>query len=572
MRTPRFFFFCLITVTLFGTAATATAKEDILQHLLAPGEFSTFHKYLSGINNCSKCHTLGKGVSSRKCLDCHKEIRKRLAKKKGFHGKIAGECVDCHKEHGKEPISFNRENFDHRQADFHLDGSHLKVPCKKCHLQTEKQTGKKRFTYIGLAASCDGCHKNPHEKRFSDCSNCHSSEKWQQPYFDHDDKDRYKLVGLHQQVACEKCHVDFGKKERKELRFSIDTTRNCLSCHKDQHQGQLSPDCLSCHDMKGWKDVAFDHNKGKFPLVGPHKKLSCKACHQDPKIKNVPVDCGSCHKKTPHNAVHTPCNSCHRQESWQQLEKGRQKQRDMHKSFRYPLQGAHAKVECAKCHEPKPGKSIYFKMAFADCADCHKDKHQGRLAPPCSRCHRVDSFKNLALFDHEQADFKLGELHKAVACEKCHPKKEYQQAPIRCFRCHLDIARFSRGFYKRTTMGLISPKAKIVQCTGCHQTNVVDYKVTGETCAKCHEDVYREFFSQWRQQFSSRLDAVQRDLRELEQCREENKRMPDLGPTEEALEFLRKDFEHNYRFSAALLDKLGREVMDIRHEYCNLNP
>jgi len=569
MRTSRiFFFFSLVALILSGTAQMVRAKEDILQHLLAPGEFSTFHKFISGINNCSRCHILGKGISSQKCLDCHREIHKRRELKKGFHGVVRGNCVDCHKEHSGPVIVFNRQTFAHRQAAFQLEGAHKTVPCKKCHLQTEKKTGKKRFTYLGLATRCEGCHENPHEKRLSACERCHTPLKWQIPHFSHNGQTGYKLVGLHNQVPCRKCHPELGKKQRSKLRFSLDISRQCLSCHRDQHRGQLSSHCLSCHTMNGWQKVNYDHSKGKFPVLGAHKKLSCKACHQDPQVKNVPVACGSCHKKTPHNAVHTPCRNCHSQESWQQLQKGWQKHREMHSTFRYPLRGAHVRVDCGKCHEARSGKAVYFNMAFQDCGACHQDKHQGRLSPPCSRCHQVDSFKNLARFDHQQTPFPLAELHKTVACNKCHPENVYRKTPRRCFRCHLDIARFSRGFYKRISMGLASPKANIVRCTGCHETKVIDPRVTGKTCTKCHEDAYREFFIQWRQQFVRRLDAMQRDIRRLKACQKGDADLADLGFIEETLRFLRKDFEHNYRFSAALLESLGREVVDIRHENC----
>lgn len=556
---------CFYLCGLWG-ATMVFAQDDVLQHLLAPGEFSTFHKSISGIKNCSKCHAIGKGISSEKCLTCHKIISTRQAKKDGFHGKIKGECVNCHKEHGKNPIDFTPENFDHRQALFPLAGSHQKTPCEKCHLKTEKQTGQERFTYLDLSTSCKDCHNNPHEQLFSNCSKCHSANTWQQVLFDHNKNGPFTLVGMHQNISCDKCHHDFQNKNRKKLSFTVDTSKQCLSCHKDEHSARLSSECLNCHSMKSWKPTLFNHDKTKFALTGPHQKLSCKACHLDRKISGLPTDCGGCHKKSPHKAHLTPCNDCHSPNNWQQLRDNWQDHRDMHKSFRYPLLGAHLKVACQKCHAPQTSNPVYFNMAFTDCQDCHKDKHQGQLDPPCSRCHTVDSFKRFDLFDHEQAEFKLGELHKSIPCAKCHPNNVYQNTPKGCFRCHMGIARFSRGFYEQITMKLVSPKAKIVDCTGCHETNVKNYKVTETTCIKCHEEAYRQYFVQWRQQFSEQIKAAETDIKALKQCKNSSKFA--TSETENTIAFLKKYFEHNYRFAAALLKKTEQELSDIRHEFC----
>ncbi len=52
---------------------------------ISPGELAKSHSEFEGINNCTKCHTLGKEISGDKCLECHKEIKKRIDEKHGFH-------------------------------------------------------------------------------------------------------------------------------------------------------------------------------------------------------------------------------------------------------------------------------------------------------------------------------------------------------------------------------------------------------------------------------------------------------------------------------------------------------
>jgi len=565
----------LTAAVLILLARPAGAEGDFLQHLLAPGDFSPFHQHISGIKNCGKCHSIGKGVAGGKCLACHQAVAERLRTRKGRHGRLDGECVTCHKEHGKPVVAFDRASFDHGEAVFPLSGRHLQVKCEKCHLRPEKLTGKKRFTYIGLPTDCNGCHANPHQASLADCARCHGPRGWRRVTFDHNAAaSPFPLTGLHAGLACGKCHRDYaaGREtavggERKRLSFARAGFDRCAACHQDRHQGRLSAKCTDCHSEKGWKPARYDHAKSRFPLAGPHRKLACAACHVSPAIKGLPTDCGGCHKKTPHGGTPTPCTACHSQQSWRDLAPPGPLQRALHQRFRYPLNGAHAKVACDKCHE-RSGKRRYFRMAFADCADCHRDKHNGELAPPCGRCHVVTGFKEMTSFDHGRTAFPLDGPHKMVACGKCHPGNDFRGAPRRCSRCHLDIARFQRGFYRRTSMDLVSPKAKIVACTGCHKTGESNSKVTGRACLACHQEVYARFFDQWRRLFAAEAGAIESEMDSIRQCRPDAAMDIELAKVREKLDFLQKNFEHNYRFTGAMLGAIRRDLSGVYHAYC----
>jgi hypothetical protein len=71
-------------------------------------------------------------------------------------------------------------------------------------------------------------------------------------------------------------------------------------------------------------------------------------------------------------------------------------QRYAHFQIKYPLEGKHVQVECAKCHLPA-GKDTVYKVKFEACTDCHKDAHDGQFAAApyknrCEECHTVKDF------------------------------------------------------------------------------------------------------------------------------------------------------------------------------------
>src|SRR6202158_4920641 len=51
---------------------------------ISPGPLSKAHQSLSGPTNCTKCHDLARGPSQLKCLECHTEIRERVAQRRGM--------------------------------------------------------------------------------------------------------------------------------------------------------------------------------------------------------------------------------------------------------------------------------------------------------------------------------------------------------------------------------------------------------------------------------------------------------------------------------------------------------
>src|SRR5947209_1852310 len=115
----------------------------LLADLLSPGPLAKAHAELEGVSSCTKCHVKGGQVSEQRCLDCHAELKERVAKKTGFHGRIPPKelsCSECHHEHQGRDFELidwpgGQKAFDHRKTGYELSGKHARVDCGKCHVK-----------------------------------------------------------------------------------------------------------------------------------------------------------------------------------------------------------------------------------------------------------------------------------------------------------------------------------------------------------------------------------------------------------------------------------------------------
>jgi len=540
---------------------------------ISPGPLSRPHQSLSGSTNCASCHKFG-GQAALKCLECHTEIASRLSAKRGLHATYhipAGssqECAKCHSEHNGEDfplIKWDTKTFNHNETGYVLEGKHSGLECNKCHSAThisaqERATIKDKDlnrSYLGLTAACVPCHEDFHKGRLGPtCQSCHNFVDWKQiniGQFDHS-KTRYPLTGLHAQVQCAKCHTNGpdGKPKYVGIPFNL-----CSDCHADPHHGSFPQACSSCHTTASWKKISlenvnqrFDHSKTKYPLEGKHAEVECSKCHANGDFKKqIPfAKCTDCHKDA-HNGQFAKrpdggeCSSCHKVQGWQP---SLFTVKD-HASTKYPLEGGHARLECAQCHIPK-GKDTLYKVRFDKCTDCHRDRHAGQfVATPyfnaCDKCHNLEGYKpsTFTLVKHKATRFALNGGHVAVPCADCHKEsKEFHPEPsvvyrwnnLDCTSCHEDI---HKGQFKER-MQQVRADGKPAGCEACHSTKSwkeltgfdhaktkfpllgahratacidcykpsnletklinVDFKAAPLLCEGCHEDIHGKQFAE----------------------------------------------------------------------------
>ena len=136
--------------------------------------------------------------------------------------------------------SWSKVWFNHAdETGFPLTGKHKQLACTQCH------SGALSDALPRDCATChssDDPHNNPDMKV---CATCHVTDDWHTiNLFDHNFT-RFPLVGIHQIVACQNCHI--GNQ-------FIGTDMECVACHKadDHHKGALGKECSTCHTPNDW--------------------------------------------------------------------------------------------------------------------------------------------------------------------------------------------------------------------------------------------------------------------------------------------------------------------------------
>lgn len=321
---------------------------------------------------CESCHRapLLKEKLSQACVACHRgdDVHK---------GALGAKCASCHSETSWKKTSFNHD----RDTKFALRGRHAQARCTDCHRDprgADKPPG-----------TCYGCHRaddqaKGHRGRFGEkCDGCHAEQAWKPARFDHGRDTRYPLRGKHAAVKCDTCHRGVLYRDKLETR--------CAACHAaaDPHRGQLGAQCESCHTEREWKQTRFDHNRSRFPLLGRHSGVQCKACHTSAQYRDAKPECAACHAKDdPHKRrFGARCESCHNARDWRAWDFD-------HAKTRYPLAGAHRKVDCYACHREPLRGAVRLDTA---CAACHArdDVHSGQFGARCERCHVTTSFREV---------------------------------------------------------------------------------------------------------------------------------------------------------------------------------
>lgn len=466
---------------------------DILLAQLSPGKLARAHADLEGLENCTKCHSAGRQISPDNCLDCHILLKERIAAGEGLHAAADfRNCVDCHS--------------DHHGRDFQL------VYWKE---------GEENFDHTKTGYTLEGAHAK------LECRQCHQPDNIE---------DSAPLLA-----------------QKKDLeRTFLGLKQACLSCHFDEHRGQLAADCAQCHNNEKWQPApGFDHDKTSFRLTGEHRNLDCAKCHktitdrkslEDPsyvQYKEITfTGCYSCHQDVHAGRFGNDCQSCHNTSGWFKL---KNMTNFDHSQTRYPLEGKHRDLACETCHQPGTPRR---GLAFAECMDCHSDYHEGQFAGraakgACEDCHTVDGFSpsHFTVADHAQTDFPLEGGHLAIPCIACHQQNvvragntrsmlklhNFKFVALSCQTCHEDphlgeTEKFvqaggcehchqveswrSISFDHSQTEFALRNKHATTACLDCHQpedTNTkprhISFLLTEANCESCHNDPHNGQFS-----------------------------------------------------------------------------
>lgn len=482
--------FCIVLAVWFCTSAAGQ---------ISPGPLSKFHEQLEGVTRCGSCHDFGAGSRGFKCLACHAEIRHRVEAHTGYHAHeykpsaSEADCARCHMEHngqGFEIKRLDKNNFDHlAETGFALEGKHRKQACEKCHtvkniaasVRSEIKLKDHNRSFLGLRRECASCHEDVHRGQLgADCAHCHNNFEAFKPAPGFNHANaRYQLTGLHEKVTCQKCHGP--RNGEKTIQYKGLNFTGCQGCHNDPHRG-------------GFQEVKFQG--------------SCDTCHNTNGWKN-----------------NHPSATFH------------------HETTKFPLNGKHAEVVCAKCHKTA---DFHQPIKHERCGDCHEDTHKGQFTSraagsDCGSCHTETGYKptKFDLDTHRLAAFPLEGKHSELKCSDCHEPEgkdavylmrkvtcpachadrhaeEFKAEPIanQCDRCHTQASFqptiFTVELHSKTQFALTGGHVKVV-CADCHKPltaaivalpapNASDavfirslrqYHFATRTCITCHTDPHQ---------------------------------------------------------------------------------
>jgi len=543
----------------------AFGVSGIVGAQVSPGRLSKVHESVDSPLQCLRCHILGAGKPKVKCYSCHEEIRKKVKANLGYHARAMkgrqGEpaCAECHAEHFGRNFNIiswktNKEEFDHRETGYVLQGKHAGLSCERCHQPkfisaAERPLLKRRDlkrTLLGLSPQCASCHPDVHSGQVgADCARCHTQNSWKPASGFRHESSKYPLTGLHERVACIKCHKP-ANENPKNAEYTGLAFADCAPCHQDPHKGAFPQRCQSCHSVAGWKIMpnlgTFAHDKTKYPLRGKHAATPCLKCHKSSNF-HAPVAhsrCLDCHRdihkgQFARRAEGGDCKPCHDESKFIPAIFPLSE----HQKTKYALTGKHATVKCALCHKPAGAATDYHPPA-GQCQICHKDAHAGQFAGApwqdrCDACHDTGDFRpsTFTLALRRKSRFPTPGAHAAVPCADCHLEERVEGKKTRRFRfpslectaCHRDPHGVPAGDMQagardcstchtqnswRTVLNFDHARTKFALegahraagCIVCHKpaagrngVRVIAFSPTPRRCSDCHEDVHRGQFA-----------------------------------------------------------------------------
>jgi len=286
-------------------SAVALAKAERQNVVAAAARTPTNFRGLT--TNCDSCHT-----------DVHR-------------GDLGSKCEACH-----TAKTFEVTPFTHAKPRPFFEGQHATATCKQCHVTTMepvRASAREPALRVGFpttGTACISCHADVHLGQVAkDCERCHAIEtdKFGLTGFSHA-ATRFPLTGKHAPLACEACHkVETGAfpSGNGTARRLTGMGTECVSCHKDPHQGQMKDSCQSCHTVDSFHVTTYTHKRQRALrdfFTGRHLTAQCAACHKATPSRTAPgttvvsyaiaTTCTSCHTDIHRGSLGPVCETCHK--------------------------------------------------------------------------------------------------------------------------------------------------------------------------------------------------------------------------------------------------------------------
>jgi hypothetical protein len=392
------------------------------------------------------------------------------------HGDLQIDCGECHSPEAWVPVR-RTPAFPHESTGFVLEATHEQVSCLGCHHSLI-------FSHVGSA--CVDCHRDSHRGELgTQCDACHTPTVWtnQREMFQVHNRTRFPLFVTHARLDCTACH-----RNQRPYQYA-NTPAECGNCHLSTYLQTTNPNharlglsrrCEDCHIVtsltwQGASTAGFPHPE-TFPLTGGHAGLSCGRCHTGDQYEGLSRACFSCHQQdfaAATNPTHlggripTTCDDCHTIAAWRPATFD-------HDLSRFPLTGAHTRVDCARCHTD--GR---YTGTPSDCHSCHQNDYAGTTDPNhqaagfptrCQDCHNTRAWRP-ASFDHDGRYFPIySGNHRGEwsICADCH----VNPGSFRAFECILCHEHSNRAEVDQDHEDVPEYTYRSAACYRCHPTGV----------------------------------------------------------------------------------------------------
>ncbi len=359
----------------------------------------------------------------------------------------------------------------------------------------------------------------------------------------------------------EECH----KIERlNEKEFIYEGITFSHSAHNKELPGNLKLKCTSCH--------ASDSRV--------HMKLTLSTwygCHTDGMVKGKPENCLTCHKaediekikEFDHKGIlkdKTSCSNCHKSSNGKKEVKQErcnlchhlkpERKEEYTDTELHKVHTIDHTVDCVMCH----GIIVHdFKITFSEnCLDCHKT-----IKTLKTTRYRNRSFPHLRHKKVVKCDYchsKKKETHGQLligssSCRKCH----HTQKKIECSKCHSIPNRIQNGLSIAGISGVGGYKTNTIDCKACHKklTEKSSLNRIKERCAKCHEDEYKNFVTEWQSQTLETIKEIEKNIKEAK-AGKNSKAKELIKEAQKLLYYVRADGSkgvHNPDYVEEILDK-----------------
>ncbi len=190
-------------------------------------------------------------IDDATCTRCHEDPHRGRFSAEGDRAR-ARRCLECHGTDSFVPSTVDVAV--HQGFEFPLEGAHRAVPCDGCHPEEKLPTAasslidpggtSRELPYKVRDRTCAGCHRSPHGDQFAHradhgaCDGCHGLESFRPATrFAHDRDSRFRLVGAHAKLACDRCHSPRPDASGRSVVRYRPLGMECTSCHAQRSQG-----------------------------------------------------------------------------------------------------------------------------------------------------------------------------------------------------------------------------------------------------------------------------------------------------------------------------------------------